>query len=145
MRNAYLLAPLLLALSSCSTPTFDSKAEEAAIRAVLHAEEIAWNNGDIDSFMEGYWKSDSLLFVRARGSSFGWQAALDNYKMAYPDRAAMGTLRFTLHAIRPLSETHFLVAGKYFITRLRGNLDGSFTLVFRKIDGKWVAIYDHTG
>lgn len=144
MKIVLLIFGFTLLLSSCSKPAFDEKAETEAIRAVLHTQEIAWNNGDLDAFMQGYWNSDSLLFIRSRGTDRGWQAALESYQKGYPDRASMGTLRFNLLSIQPLSETHFLIAGRYFLTRRNGNLEGSFTLIFRKIDGKWVAVYDHT-
>lgn len=144
MRIRLLIPCLVLLLSSCMKPAFDEKAEGEAIRAVLHAEEVAWNNGDLETFMQGYWNSDSLLFISTRGINKGWQAALESYQRGYPNRAAMGTLRFNLLSIKPLSETQFLVVGRYFVTRLSGNLEGTFTLIFRKIDGKWVAVYDHT-
>ncbi len=139
-----LLLPLL-ALLCCQQPkpTYDVKAEEAAIRAVLEAEQIAWNNGDIEKFMEGYWKSDSLQFMSNRGINKGWQETFDGYKKGYPDRESMGTLRFEIIKITPIDE-HFVVSGKYFVTRLKGNLEGGFTLIFKKIEGRWVAIYDHT-
>jgi ketosteroid isomerase-like protein len=123
---------------------FDPKADEAAIRAVLEAEQIAWNNGDIDAFMEGYWKSDSLQFMSPRGVNHGWQETLDAYKKGYPDIRAMGTLHFDIFKVTPLSGDHYLVTGQYHVTRNSDNLDGYFTLIFEKIDGKWVAIYDHT-
>lgn len=146
MRTTLLFTSLLILGGSCQSQKnkFDQKAEETAIRAVLDAEQIAWNNGDIEKFMEGYWKSDSLQFMSNRGINKGWQETFDAYKLGYPDRAAMGTLRFEIIKITPLDENHFVVSGKYFVTRLSGNLEGSFTLIFKKIDGKWVAIYDHT-
>jgi hypothetical protein len=95
--------------------------------------------------MEGYWKSDSLQFMSNRGINHGWQETLDGYKEGYPDRAAMGTLSFEILSVKPINEIHFLVMGKFHLTRLsNNNLDGNFTLLFKKIDGKWVAIYDHT-
>ena len=127
-----------------SKPNFDAKAEEEAIRAVLKSEQIAWNNGDIDSFMEGYWKSDSLQFMSSRGINHGWQDTREGYKTGYPDRAAMGTLSFVILQATPLSSVNFLVMGRYHLTRASGNLDGVFTLIFKKINGTWVAIYDHT-
>ena len=143
-----ILLTLLASMLSfaCTKPqaVFDPKAEEAAIRAVLHTQQIAWNNGDIESFMEGYWKSDSLQFMSSRGINTGWTETLEGYKKGYPDRAAMGTLRFEILKIKPLTEIYFVVTGRYFLTRSGGNLEGVFTLIVKKIDGKWVAIYDHT-
>ena len=148
MKTSYVaLLGLIVLCSACSkfnTPKFDVKAEAEAIRSVLKAEQIAWNNGDIDAFMEGYWKSDSLQFMSLRGINRGWQETLDGYKKGYPDRAAMGTLSFEILQVTPLSNVNFLVMGRFHLTRATGPLDGAFTLVFKKIGGKWVAIYDHT-
>ena len=142
-----ILLSLLMLANACTRlkkTNFDPKAEEAAIRAVLEAEQIAWNNGDIDAFMEGYWRSDSLQFMSPRGVNHGWQETLEGYKKGYPDIKAMGTLHFDIFKVTPLSEDHFLVTGHYRVTRNSDNLDGYFTLIFKKIDGRWVAIYDHT-
>jgi hypothetical protein len=101
MESKFILLLILCTLSSAcelqKKPVFDPKAEEATIRAILNAEQIAWNNGDLEAFMEGYWKSDSLQFMSPRGSNHGWQRVLDEYKNAYPDRAAMGTLSYEVH------------------------------------------------
>ena len=147
MKSFLLQAGVLLISISCRqpTPVFSVKAEEAAIRAVLAAEQIAWNNGNIEVFMEGYWKSDSLQFMSNRGVNHGWQETLDGYKAGYPDRAAMGTLSFEILSVKPINEIHFLVMGRFHLVRnSNNNLDGNFTLLFKKIDGKWVAVYDHT-
>lgn len=147
MNSRLLLTFSLAVLASCtqlSKPKFDAKAEEKAIRDLMYAQEIAWNNGDIEAFMDGYWKSDSLQFVSARGINHGWQATLDGYKNGYPDRAAMGSVSFEILQVTPLSQYNFVVMGKYHLTRASGNIDGVFTLIFKKLNGKWVAIYDHT-
>ena len=41
--------------------------EKEAILDVMHQQEQAWNSGDIDAFMKGYWRSDSLMFVGKNG------------------------------------------------------------------------------
>lgn len=139
-----LISSIYGACSQFSKPKFDVKAEEAAILSVLRAEQIAWNNGDLETFMEGYWKSDSLQFMSSRGINHGWQETLEGYKTGYPDRAAMGTLSFDILQVTPLSTVNFLVMGRYHLSRANGNLDGVYTLIFKKINGKWMAIYDHT-
>lgn len=147
MQSKFILLLLALLLFNCSQfskPKFDVKTEEAAIRSVLDAEQIAWNNGDLEAFMEGYWKSDSLQFMSLRGINHGWQETLEGYEKGYPDRAAMGTLSFEILQVTPLSQLNFVVSGRYRLTRTSGNLEGVFTLIFKKINGKWVAIYDHT-
>ena len=137
-------ALLCVACSQLNKPRFDAKAEEEAIRSVLSAQQIAWNNGELEAFMEGFWKSDSLQFISERGVIHGWQEALDSYKKAYPDRAAMGTASFEILEIRPLSHVNFVVMGRFHLVRSVGNKNGVFTLIYGKVDGKWVVIYDHT-
>jgi len=146
MKNYSLLAAVWMLAIGCqqAKPAYDVKAEEAEVRAVLEAEQIAWNNGDLEAFMQGYWNSDSLQFVSKRGVNRGWKETLEGYQKGYPDRAAMGTLHFDILSVTPIGQTHFVVQGNYHVTRVTDSLNGIFTLIFKKIDGKWVAIYDHT-
>jgi hypothetical protein len=122
----------------------DPKADEEAIRAVFNAEQIAWNNGNMEGYMEGYWKSDSLQFMSERGINHGWQETLDGYKKRYADIAAMGTLSYELLKVTRLAPNIYVVMGKYHLIRSIGNLDGVFTAILKKIDGKWVTVYDHS-
>ncbi len=141
-----LLLFLVLALASCQQPkaAYDVKAEEAAVRTVIDAAQIAWNNGDLEGFMQSYWKSDSLQFYSKRGINRGWQEALDGYKAAYPDLSSMGTLHFDIISVTPIGQAGFVVLGNYTVTRVDKTLEGAFTLIFRKKEGRWVAVYDHT-
>ena len=66
--------------------------DELAIREVLEYQQNCWNEGDLDCFMEGYWKSDNLVFIGSKGLTYGWQKTLDNYKKSYPTKEAMGKL-----------------------------------------------------
>lgn len=104
----------------------------------------AWNKADIDAFMQTYWKSDSLVFIGKGGPTYGWQTTLDNYKKRYPDTAAMGKLHFDLLQVRPLQTNYYFVIGNWHLTRSIGDIGGIFTLLFKKIDGRWVIIADHT-
>src|SRR5258705_9012772 len=79
-----------------SKPVHPAIVDESAIRKVLNDQVIAWNNGDIEKFMQGYWKNDSLMFISAKGIKWGWQTTLDNYKKGYPDTITMGKLSFDL-------------------------------------------------
>jgi hypothetical protein len=94
--------------------------------------------------METYWKSDSLMFIGKSGITYGWQKTLDNYKKGYPDTAAMGKLRFDLIEFKQLSNTACFVVGKWFLTRSIGNVNGTFTLLLRKINNRWVIVADHS-
>jgi ketosteroid isomerase-like protein len=116
----------------------------AAIRAVLEAQQAAWNQGDIDTFMDSYWKSDLTAFVDSSGILHGWQTVLDRYHKSYPNRQAMGTLTFSDLEITVLSPTATLVMGHWRLQRELGKQGGVFTLVFRKFPEGWRIINDHT-
>src|SRR5713226_4570053 len=72
------------------------------LRALLNEQAEAWNRGDIDGFMKGYWKSPDTVFVGSCGVQRGWDAVLARYKKSYPDRAAMGHLTFSGLEVTPL-------------------------------------------
>ena len=103
-----------------------------------------WNRGDVDAFMVGYWENDSLMFIGKSGITYGYKNTLANYKKNYPDTTVMGKLTFTLIKVKQLSPEYFHVTGKYYLTRTIGDASGHFTLMFRKINGKWVIISDHS-
>jgi ketosteroid isomerase-like protein len=120
--------------------------DRAAILKVLSTQQDAWNRGDIDGFMQGYWKSDSLIFVGKTAPSYGWQTTLDHYKKSYPDKATMGTLIFTIVKVNVMAKTNAFVLGGWHLKREnnKGDVGGYFTLWFKKIDGLWVIVCDHT-
>lgn len=106
----------------------------------------AWNDGDIDAFMEHYWKDDRLSFSAGGRTVRGWQATLDNYRRRYPTRDAMGRLQFSDLELQPLGDDAALVLGRWHL-QPAGDVEpreGNFSLVFRRIDGKWVIVHDHT-
>lgn len=121
-----------------------SSTDDAAIRTLLARQEAAWNRGDLEGFMQGYWKSDSLMFIGKNGFTYGWNATLSNYRKGYPDTAHMGQLRFELVSLNRLSATAYFVAGKWVLTRSAGNIGGAFTLLFRKQGGQWYIVADHS-
>ncbi len=118
--------------------------DEIAVRNLLAEQTKEWNSGNIPAFMETYWKSDSLMFVGKSGVTYGWQKTMDNYKRNYPDAAAMGNLKFELLDVKRLSEMYFFVVGKWHLTRSIGDVGGTFTLVFRKINNRWIIVADHS-
>lgn len=134
-----LLAVFLFA-SFCAAAQND----EQQIRAVMQTQTTAWNNGNIDAFMQTYWQSDSLLFVGSKGPNYGWHQTLENYKKRYPDTTTMGKLNFNLLQLKPLSVEYYFVLGSWHLQRTIGDIGGYFTLLFRKINGKWLIIADHT-
>ena len=118
--------------------------DQKAIVKLLSEQDSAWNRGDLENFMKGYWKSDSLMFIGKSGITYGWQKTLDNYKKGYPDTTAMGKLDFEYIEMKRLSDSYFFVVGKWHLTRTIGNLEGAFTLLLRKIKNVWVIVKDHS-
>jgi uncharacterized protein (TIGR02246 family) len=120
--------------------------DKDAVRAVLQQQQQAWNEGDIESFMQSYWHSDSLAFIGKKGVTKGWQSTFDNYKKAYPDKATMGQLQFDIVSVESFSAATVFVIGKWNLKReeSKGDLGGYFTLVFKKINKQWVIVSDHT-
>ena len=115
----------------------------AAIKAVLAKQVVDWNKGDLDAFMQGYWKSDSLLFVGKSAPTKGWHATLNNYKRGYPNKTAMGTLSFNILKVDILDATNAFVLGGWNV-KTDKDAGGYFTLWFRKINGEWKIVVDHT-
>ena len=135
---------MLLLLCSLKTAVIAQSKQEASLRQLLDLQSAAWNRGDIEGFMKGYWKNDSLMFIGKKGITYGWQNTLDNYKKSYPGKEAMGQLHFTIIQIKSLSDEYRQVTGKWALQRSLGNLEGYFTLLVRKIKGQWVIIADHS-
>ena len=114
--------------------------DKEAILKLLSAQVEFWNKGDVNQFMQGYWESDSLMFVGKDGVTYGYNKTLANY----PDKTYMGTLKFTLLSVEPLNKAYYSVIGKWELTRSVGNVSGHYTLLFKKINGQWKIILDHS-
>ncbi|NMM49356.1 YybH family protein [Marinigracilibium pacificum] len=114
------------------------------IMMVLAEQAMAWNEGNIPEYMNGYWRSDSLVFVGSKGVTKGWEKTLENYQSSYPNKAAMGTLKFDIVDLYPIADNTYFMIGKWHLTRLQGNLNGHFTLVWKLINGKWKIVSDHS-
>ena len=139
MRSVFVALLIIISFS-----VFSQTKDETEVRNLLAKQNAAWNRGDIDAFMVGYWENDSLMFIGKSGVTYGYKNTLANYKKNYPDTTVMGKLTFTLIKVKQLSPEYFHVTGKYYLTRTIGDASGHFTLLFRKINGKWVVISDHS-
>jgi len=135
---------LLMVLLSIPAIGFGQLRDDIAVRKLLSDQQACWNRGDIDGFMKGYWKNDSLTFTGKSGVTYGWTKTLANYKRNYPDTLTMGKLDFTVVKTARLSADCYHVIGKWHLQRSIGNLEGYFSLIFRKIKGQWLIIADHT-
>src|SRR5205085_11652648 len=131
-------------------PLFASISVSAAVNAtneiqnLLHAQQEAWNRGDLDEFMNGYWRSDQTVFVSGDGVTRGWQKVLDRYKRKNSDRTKMGRLNFFDLEITPLSDESAVVLGRWKLERRKDQPHGRFTLIFRRFPDGWKIVHDHT-
>ena len=106
------------------------EADRAAITAALNAQQAAWNRGDVDAFLVGYWHSSELTFSGSSGVSRWWDGVLARYKKNYPDQAAMGQLDFSGLEFRFLGPDAALVLGRWHLKRDKGDIGGVFSLVW---------------
>lgn len=141
-----LLFSLLFLLASAAFAQKQIMPDKTMIMRVLSNQQKAWNDGRIEDFMNGYWQSDSLVFIGKKGITKGWQQTLDNYKKSYPDKVSMGELELTIIAVALLSKTSAHVVGKWHLKRelSKGDLEGHFTLLFKKMNKRWVIVSDHS-
>jgi len=110
---------------------------------LMQEQETAWNQGDIESFMQHYWHNDSLQFIGKKGITYGWQKTYDNYKKSYPTKEAMGLLKFKILQANLLANDAIYVVGSWQLSK-ESPVGGHFTLLWRKIGGKWLIVSDHT-
>lgn len=117
---------------------------EEAILNILNDQVRAWNEFNIERFMEGYLKSDALRFASGGSVQYGWQTTLERYKNRYPEPEAMGKLTFSQLSITIISDDAAVVFGRYTLERKSDKPTGLFTLLFRKTETGWKIVHDHT-
>jgi uncharacterized protein (TIGR02246 family) len=151
--SAFILAAPVLVAATIPAPAFASTVPSseqrrdqsvAEIRAVIQAQQEAWNRGDIDGFMNGYARSKSTIFVSEDTVTRGWQTVRDRYKKKYSDRAKMGTLKFSNLEITPLGADSAVALGRWKLKRAKDQPHGRVTLIFRKTADGWRIVHDHT-
>ena len=125
-------------------PSDRRDADRKAIQAVLNGQQAAWNRGDVEAFLAGYWHSAHLTFSGNSGMTRGWDGVLARYRKNYPDRAAMGELEFSDLEIRFLGPDGALVLGRWHLKREKDDVGGLFTLVWQRFPEGWRIIHDHT-
>jgi beta-aspartyl-peptidase (threonine type) len=145
MRSLYAFIFILVMSGSVLAQSESRKTKMAAeIQAVLSDQAAAWNRGDLEGFMAGYWNSPKLVFVSGANVTRGWQPTLDRYKKGYDTRDKMGTLTFSDLEINVLSKDAAVVLGSWSLARAKDNPHGKFTLIFRKFKEGWRIVMDHT-
>ncbi len=120
-------------------------AAEKGVRAILDAQVAAWNRGNIEAFMEGYWKSPELTFVSGTSITKGWDETLARYRKRYQSEGReMGTLTFDDLDIQVFSKDAAVVRGAWKLKMKDANPGGRFTLIFKRFKEGWRIVYDHT-
>ena len=135
---------LLFIFNSCAKSPQSNIREIDAIKKVLANQRICWNNGDIDGFMIGYWNSVKFEFSWVNGTEYGWENALEKYKISYPTKESMGEFIFEILEVKLTSDTTAILDGEWELIRKNDNPNGSFTYIFKKIENNWLIISDYS-
>lgn len=145
-RVGLLFGTVLFALlnSSAAQKKDNNDGASAEIRAVLRAQQDAWNRGDIDNFMSGYDRAEATVFVSGDEVTRGWETVRDRYLKKYGDRTSMGTLTFSDLEIEQLGPDSAVALGRWELKRANDNPHGRFTLIFRRRPDGWRIVHDHT-
>jgi ketosteroid isomerase-like protein len=142
-RSVAIISCILMATNVFAAPARTPNAV-AQIRSILHAQQDAWNRGDVDEFMNGYARSASTVFISEDSLRRGWETVRARYRQKYSDRAKMGTLSFSDIEINMLSSDAAVVLGRWTLERAKDRPHGRFTLIFRRLPEAWRIVHDHT-
>ena len=119
--------------------------QRAAIQAVLDGQAQAWNAGDLEGFMAGYWQSPEMTFFSGKDKQAGWQPTLERYQKKYQaEGREMGQLTFSEIQIEQLDATHAWVRGRWQLVTSKDTPGGLFTLIFQRLPEGWRIVHDHT-
>jgi uncharacterized protein (TIGR02246 family) len=136
---------LLLISFYCFVANAQTSDDKKQILNILDRQTKAWNEGNVVDFMNGYWESDSLMYIGKSGVTYGFKSTLERYKKNYPDKSTMGMLKFDIIEVNFISDDACFVVGKWHLTRPeKGDVGGHYTLLWRKMKGNWVIVADHS-
>jgi ketosteroid isomerase-like protein len=135
---------LSLLFYSCSNHQDEEQNAQEAIYEVMSEQQKAWNNGNLEGYMNGYWKNDSLVFVGSSDINMGWNKTLKNYRSNYGEKSTMGHLLLQNISFKQLDGQHAWLMGKWQLYRTNDTLKGHYTLLWQLIDGQWKIVADHS-
>ena len=145
MLKTFSISVVFLIITSANSYSQTLKEKDSLkILNILEQQRIAWNDNDINEFMKGYLKSDKLVFSGSNGPVFGWNFVKDRYLKKYSTKELMGDLSFEINNLFSLSRKVAILLGKFNLQRKNEKLSGYFTLIFKKINGNWYIVSDHT-
>ena len=144
VQNIFTILLILLVFSCSGTKPNNNSCLD--INNLMQQQENSWNNGNIDDFMNIYWKNDSLVFIGKSGINYGWDKTITNYKNSYKTKEHMGTLKFKNIICNPINDSSHIVTGKWSLKRNDsiGNINGFYSLLWTKKPDGWKITYDHT-
>ena len=134
----------LLVINTTNGQSVLLDSDKNEIISVLKSQENFWNKGNIEGFMQGYVKSDNLVFNGSSGPFYGWDSVKDRYMKTYPSKEKMGILNFKIQNISLITSNVAQLLGQFILTYPKNEVSGYFTLVFIKSKGKWLIFSDHT-
>lgn len=142
---AWLTVCVILVLAPGLVLADAQDAAKRAIQQVLDEQAAAWNKGDLDGFMKGYWKSEKLTFFSGDKKTSSWQATLERYQKKYQGEGKeMGRLTFSELDVEVLGPEAALVRGRFTLALKEGKPTGLFTLILKKLPEGWRIVHDHT-
>ena len=144
MQKSILKLLFFLAINITNGQSIPSESDKNEIISVLKEQEKFWNKGDIEGFMQGYVKSDNLVFNGSSGPFYGWDSVKDRYIKTYPSKEEMGILNFKIQNISLITSNVAQLLGQFFLNYPKKQVSGYFTLVFIKSKGRWLIFSDHT-
>jgi beta-aspartyl-peptidase (threonine type) len=119
--------------------------DQDAVRQVLLDQQAAWNRGDLEAFMGGYWHSPDLTFFSGGSERHGWDDTLARYRQRYQGEGReMGRLTFDDLRVEVVAPDVAYVRGRWQVVTSKETLGGLFTLIFRKFPEGWRIVHDHT-
>jgi len=139
-----LLAVVFLLVNCADNIAQNMTHEKETILNLVEKQKEAWNNYNLELFMTHYWNNDSMKFMTKEGVKYGWQTTLENYKSNYPTPEKMGVLDFTVKHLDMLSPTSAYLLGKWELMQDTTLYGGHFSLIWKKINGEWKIVTDHT-
>lgn len=142
---AVLAVALALAPAGCATRRQFTRADDAAVRAVLTSQQAAWNQGDLVGYMAGYQRSPALVFTSGSKIRRGWDETYAKYRDRYgSDPATMGTLAFEILGVQPLGPDGAIVLGRWVLTETPNAGSGVFSVALERTAAGWQVVHDHT-
>ena len=134
---------LFIFLLSCSSQKLNVAEVKEEIQNIINQQQNAWNDGNIEGFMEYYWNSEEFTFQSGNNRIRGWQSLLDRYKKNYSEEN-QGKLNFSDIEINILTDEYIHVLGRWKVELADTTNQGLFTLLFKQLPEGWRIINDHT-